>query len=326
VIATIAALAVIATLALLGAGYLFGTLGVTQRIRQTESSRDAEIAALGARVEERAEAIKRLEEEVARAAIELERAESKGRELSAANAMLEQRARDLEEQAKRDIESRRGDTEATELRLELKRLSQSMSAHEKSLTEEVRTALDGIARRAPDPTALRRDLEKMLEPVLKSGEKTSSLQGALRDALSPMMERERVGNELSNIDIGSGTLAELPQVLERISQRGGFSVVLLSDETGLPLAVTGLRDAESLAGISSLLLTMSERIERGGGAAPVAVMIQDVANQTTLHRIFSVGGSRYLLTAVTRSRWVVPGSLDPALSKIESMLGRDDAA
>jgi len=47
-------------------------------------------------------------------------------------------------------------------------------------------------------------------------------------------------------------------------------------------------------------------------------------NQATVHRILNLGGERYVLVAITASPSASPEILDPALPRIEALLGRPE--
>jgi hypothetical protein len=150
------------------------------------------------------------------------------------------------------------------------------------------------------------------------------LREMLGEMLAPVIDRQRLGRDFSQLEGGSG-LRELPGVLDAIARKGGFSAVVLSDDVGLPLATSsGARDAETLAGVSSLLLTLADRCVTTGAPRPIAVLVHDESNQRILHRIFSVGPTRFLLTAVARGLELAPQALDPALGKLEQVLTRQE--
>ena len=110
------------------------------------------------------------------------------------------------------------------------------------------------------------------------------------------------------VEIGRGTRGELPRVMDAIAQVGPFSTVVLSDEAGLPLATSrDSGDGTVLAGLWSMLLTLADRVSHAGAPAPLAVVVHDAANQTLIHRLFSSGGARFLLTAVSPGRSLPPG-------------------
>lgn len=139
--------------------------------------------------------------------------------------------------------------------------------------------------------------------------------------LAPLIERERLAAELARLEIGRGTRGELPRMMEAIARIGEFSSVVLSDEVGLQLAANReAEDGETLAGVWSMLLAVADRVAGAGCPAPMAVVVHDAANQTILHRLFSSGGSRFLLTAVGRGRTLPAETLDPALGKLERIL------
>lgn len=146
----------------------------------------------------------------------------------------------------------------------------------------------------------------------------------VEQVLAPLFERERVAHALSRVDVGRGTRDELPRLLEAIANTAGFTSVVLSDEVGLPLASNDRADdAEIIAGIWSLLLTIADRVAASGAPAPLSVVVHDAEGRAILHRIFSAGRHRFLLTAVSRSDRLAPESLDPALANLERVLTRD---
>ncbi len=189
---------------------------------------------------------------------------------------------------------------------------------------KLRQELQTLARQNSDTGKLRSELHQALAPLIRREQESESLSQTVKNLLSPLLERERLGLQLATLKIGSGTRGELPQLLTTIGEKAGFASVLLSDEAGLPLASSdGTCDAEELAGVSSLLLTLTDRIRRSGSPAPNAIVVRDEANQVILHRIFHVKGERYLLTAVSRSNFLSPGALDPALTPLEGVLMRE---
>lgn len=167
---------------------------------------------------------------------------------------------------------------------------------------------------------LRRELLRVVEPVLEP-EPSGDPFGRARRILEQLRGHGRRGSaqELSEL---AGDRRRLSTLLQRVAERGGFSFVLLSDELGLPLAASpGARDPEVQAGVSSLLFTLADRVRQAGGPAPVSVSIRDEAGELTLHRLFSVGPERYLLTAVSKRARVSPEALDSALAALEASLG-----
>jgi len=152
---------------------------------------------------------------------------------------------------------------------------------------------------------------------------SSMVRQEIAMALAPILDRERAGSEMARIETGSGTLVELPRILDDIASRGGFTAILLGDEVGLPLAATaGARDVEIWAGGCSLLLSLSDRLAQGGASPLVAVVMQDESNQLIVHRIFRSGNERYILSAVSRGQRLGPDALDAALGKVEAVLTR----
>lgn len=246
-------------------------------------------------------------------------------------SVLETRAADLEMRAVRlsaDLGAVRGQNPVGELRAELSSLAGEIRARQETdhaMQTEIRSQIASLAKQAPDPTRLERDLRRIVTPLLDREKESKGLQDMIKQALSPIVERDRLERELAHLEGGS-SLGELPRLLDAIAEKAGLSAVVLSDDVGLPLASNAsARSVEWLAGMSSLLLTLVERAERSEQPAPIGVVVHDSANQTILHRIFRVGANRFLLTAVSRGHHVSPAALDPALAKLERALSRPDA-
>lgn len=169
--------------------------------------------------------------------------------------------------------------------------------------------------------ALRSELHKALVPLLQQDRDTQSVRKLVVDVLGPLMEKERRAQGLTSLNARGGGRHQLPGLLDMLARRGGFAAVILSDAMGLPLAASaGARDADVLAGVSSLVLTLADRVVGAGGPPPLAMVVRDTAGQRVLHRIFSVERERYLLTAVAKGTEVSSDALDPALGALEASL------
>ncbi|MFO0579345.1 MAG: hypothetical protein U1A78_35535 [Polyangia bacterium] len=163
-------------------------------------------------------------------------------------------------------------------------------------------------------------------------EALSTVEGLLASARVP----ERIGQAVTRLRAersgrpGRPSHADLPRLLDAIAEQGGFTAVLLTDETGLPVASSAqARHAEQLAGIASLILTLAERIVANQQPAPLAVLLRDESNQLVLHRVFRLPFTeeRYILTAVAKGATATPEILDPALGALEELLApSEDAA
>lgn len=167
----------------------------------------------------------------------------------------------------------------------------------------------------------RREIERL---GTEARSRQSDEKGALREVerlLSPYIEREKLLLDLARID--GVTRGGLPDLLDTIAKKAHFASIVLSDESGLPVAASrGTRDPESVAATSSLLFTLADRVAQTGAPAPIAVLVHDEANETILHRLFRVDGGRFLLTATGRGNRVMPETLDPTLHSIERALLR----
>lgn len=209
------------------------------------------------------------------------------------------------------------------LQSQLRELSGALEAREDE-REVLKTRLEGLLSenqsRTSDAATLRADMEKMLAPLLQRGREDQRLRSTVKELLEPLMKRQKLDVDLSSIETSAGRDA-LPRLLDGIAAKG-FKTVLLSDDSGLPLAAN--RDAEGLdrlAGISSILLLLADRMKRDGAPAPLATIVFDESNHVALHRLFRVAGQRLLLSAVSPGAVdLSPTALDPTLAKIEAVL------
>lgn len=300
-IVTVSAIAATAAGLVFSSGYLFGAKrGVNVREALEEEERQATMRA------------DRLEERVAALA-------------SAANDA--QGIRTKLEAVTRSLEGRDETSVVQSLRTELHSLSTQIKDRETKdieLRAELRDEIASLARSGNDPVRFEQELRRIVGPLLARQNDTHGLRELVQKTLSPILDKERLGRELAQLESGS-SLGELPRILDAIAQKGGFSSVVLSDDVGLPLAAsTAAKSVDWLAGMASLVLTLVERSERVGEPKPIGVVVHDESNQMLLHRIFRVGNQQFLLTAVSRGQDVAPSALDPALAKIERALSRPE--
>ncbi len=227
-----------------------------------------------------------------------------------------------------EVAASKRESAATALKDELRVLADAVSSQERSqeaLKAEMQAQVASIARLSNDPETLKQDLQRLVAPLVQQRDAEARKIGdMMKEVLAPMLDRDRLGRELMQVKVGTG-LRDLPRVLDAICEKGGFSSVVLSDDEGLPLASNGAaRNVESLAGTSALFFTLVDRAAERREARPSAVLVQDEGNQVTLHRMFTVGSSRFVLTAVGRGLAVAPGALDAALPKLENALARPE--
>ncbi|MBK6697568.1 MAG: hypothetical protein IPG50_36100 [Myxococcales bacterium] len=219
--------------------------------------------------------------------------------------------------------------QADAIKGELRALATAVSAQERSqdaLKADLHQQVASMAKMSPDPEALKKDFQRMVVPLIQQRENEARKIGdMMKEVLAPVLDRDRLGRELMDVKVSAG-LHELPRVLDAVADKGGFSTVVLADDVGLPLASNnGARNVEALAGVSAMLFTLADRSAALGESRPTAVLVQDEHGQSALYRIFQVGSSRFVLTAVGRGGAIAPGALDPALPKLESALARPDA-
>ncbi|MCK6551565.1 hypothetical protein L6R52_37380, partial [Myxococcota bacterium] len=117
----------------------------------------------------------------------------------------------------------------------------------------------------------------------------------------------------------------LTSLLEVITARASFGGAVLSDEVGLTVADTGVEGADAIAAAASMLLTLADRLSTSGQPAPVGFVARDGEGHLVLHRIFTAGEQRYVLTAVAKSGALGPDTLDPVLPELRRILAADTA-
>lgn len=154
-----------------------------------------------------------------------------------------------------------------------------------------------------------------------------SLRSALQDLLSPLVQRERLSIEMARLEGGLGQQRDLTAVLDQMAEKGNFSAVLLCDAQGWRIgASSATQDPERLGATASLLVLLADRLGRDGAPSPLALMVHDTANTTTLCRVFTVGQQRLTLTVVAAGSALTPSAVDPALARLTAMLLNKDAA
>ncbi len=166
-------------------------------------------------------------------------------------------------------------------------------------------------------------LGALLEPLRVQEQKNEEAVRAMLKLVQPVVEKDRLSQGLQQLPQLSDSRSGLRELLDRMAERGGFAAVVLSDEAGLPMACNrGCTAAETLAGTSSLLLILADRVPRHGAARPHSFVLHDEAGQVTLHRIFWVGKQRYLLSVVSNSApdFVQPDLFDTPIARLRTLL------
>ena len=162
---------------------------------------------------------------------------------------------------------------------------------------------------------------RMLEPLNKRDAEFESLRTIIEQALTPLTQREQLAYELSTLNADASDRSQLVMLLDQIADKGQFWAVTLHDDQGLLLAASrNAKKIDRLNAISAMVLLFADRIGRNGGATPLSMLIHDEANMATLSRIFHVGDQRLMLCAVATGSQLTPTALDPALSKVGSVL------
>jgi len=224
------------------------------------------------------------------------------------------------EQLRQELEQRSG-----EYRSQVQVLGKSLQQQEamqQTLENDMRRYVSWISQGQANTEQMRTELSSMLKPLMERGRADDDLRNSMQQLLEPLMQREQLGQNLAEIDLGTGQREELPRLLDNIATTGGFSVVLLSDEAGLPLAASsGTDNPERYAGLASLLMLLIERLAREPGPEPLAIVVHNEANEQMLSRVFEASGQKLMLTAVSASSSMSPMALDPALTKLQTVLG-----
>lgn len=175
--------------------------------------------------------------------------------------------------------------------------------------------------------AFAKEIAMLRDYAASPKEGQDGLRATLQDILSPLVHRERLSYEMSNLQAGSGHQRNLAAVLDQMAEKGNFSSVLLSDAQGWRIAASkATQDPERLGATASLLLLMADRIARDGSPSPLSLMLYDTANRTTLCRVFQVDSHRMTLTVVADGSILTPAALDPVLAKLNAMLLSRDVA
>jgi len=297
-------LVVVATATLWGGGYAFG-------IRKARAAR----AAIADEWQARGTRIGLLESELER--VNRAKVPSFRGELEQALAPL--------------LSSAKNDSGVDVLRGEVKTVLETIAVRERSndaFRSEVRNLLSEVAKKSEGSAHVEERLRTVLAPLLaERGDGARDVRRVIGEALEPLLERENLGRDLAAIQVGSGSLADLPAVLDAIAAKAGLSSLVLSDDSGLALAASvGSSEVDSLSGTAAFFVTLAERAERASLPRPLSCVVLDETNRVTVHRLFSVAGTRFNLSAVSRGRPMAPGVLDQALLPLERVLGRREVS
>ena len=171
-------------------------------------------------------------------------------------------------------------------------------------------------------------LEQLKERTSQTAkEQEMSLRTTIQDVLAPLVERERISLDLAHLGGQAGQRRDLVPMLDKIGEVGRFETVLLANEEGLPLASNSAsQNLDRLAATSTRLALVADQIAGENGGAPLAVMLRDASDATTLCRIFRVQDQKLTLTAISRDSRLASTALDPALAKIEVALSTAPAS
>jgi hypothetical protein len=159
--------------------------------------------------------------------------------------------------------------------------------------------------------------DQLLLPLVLAG------GGTFRTSTLSLHSRTNIDVIRQFLDVGDRpSTTRLSDLLEGIARTGGFGTVLLCDEVGLPLALTeAAKSPDLIAAVSSMLISLADRFVAHGAPSPVAAVFRDDTNQSFVHRIFRIGSDRFVLSASAHGLFLPPEVLDPAITKLERVLG-----
>jgi hypothetical protein len=164
-------------------------------------------------------------------------------------------------------------------------------------------------------------MQRMLPPLARGVDQADNLRSTVEQVLSPLIQRKRLEAALSHLNTGVDHQTDLTLLLNEVAAVGGFRVVVLSDDQGLPLAQSdNARGLDRISGTSAFLLVLIERLARDGAPAPLSLMVHDEENTIILCRAFRVHNTRLLLTAAAAGAELTPTALDPTISRVEKIL------
>lgn len=328
-------LALCASLASLAAGYLFGVRRARDARRHLErdlTQRQHDAATLAGARDAQRETLGELRDEAAELRAfglqiteRLERASADHRDAAA-------ELRDRDSAQLTEIEGavlRQLDQQATlsgqqaTLNEQLQQLPAHLNqAHDRLEGRFAALLADATAQAAgsDEVAAQREELQALLHHLQRERRQDAAWKRDVMTLLGALSDAQRVEADLARLET-RGSRGDLPQLLDAIRAAGSFAAVLVSDSMGLPLCISGqLDNADVIAGLSSILHSFADRHERMDQTALTAITLHTNSNQSILHRFFSLGAERYLLTVVATGRALPHHTLDPVLGELERLL------
>jgi hypothetical protein len=162
------------------------------------------------------------------------------------------------------------------------------------------------------------DIKEMVSALVSQNDTLISTLLKITD----LLRRDHLAVKLADIavNINAQSHAGLTSLLDDIANVGNFSEVVLSDENGLPLAVSnGVRNLDKLLMTAALVMLVADKVNRASAGPVQAVLIHN-AEKETIARLFAVGPHKLLLTASAVGTALTATALDAALAKIERVL------
>lgn len=121
-------------------------------------------------------------------------------------------------------------------------------------------------------------------------------------------------------------MKEIQRLIHELAQMEGFSTVVLTDASGLPLAASAdFEQAQALAAIVAEVLRLAQRAgERLTLPQLTEIMLlgQD-ARQGVLYRQFEAGGRRLVLALIIRPEYAYWAATSQVIRQVQSLLDKN---
>lgn len=200
---------------------------------------------------------------------------------------------------------RHRDDELRRSRLETRAVLQA----EKS--ERIRSTLD---------LAATKDVAETPASAEPSAREVDALAAQVREVMGPLAALAKMQAALTQVPDTFTHRGHLEALLEEVVSRASLTYVVLSDEAGLPLAASHADSPEAVAASASVVLTLADRMRDTRQPEAVGAVVHDAQSRRIVHRIFSTGRERYVMTAVCEGLTLGPDALDPVLPRIRRLL------
>lgn len=203
------------------------------------------------------------------------------------------------------------------LREALRRKEEELRLSRVELRAVLKAQKSGRVRETLDVVAQSRDIEV---PDAEAKAEVDALAIQVREVMGPIAALARMQAALTELPDTFAHRGHLEGLLDEVARRAALTYVVLSDEAGLPLAASRADSPEAVAAAASVVLTLADRLEHSGQPTAVGAVVHDAESRRILHRIFTAGRERYVLTAVAEGVTLGPDALDPVLPRVRRLL------